>query len=228
MTAYIIDTETTDANPETAEVIELAIAALYDAGDSIAWLDGSAVTRRFAPLGPITFGALATHHILPEELDGCLPSSDAALPHDTSYIIGHNVDFDWTVLGAPPVRRICTLAMARAVWPSLDSHKLGALVYSLNGATRATKELLRGAHSAGADVDLCYIVLNGILQTRPGIRTVEQLWDFSEECRIPTVMTFGKYKGEPLENVDRGWIQWYRRLPDTDPYLLEAFRRLGR
>jgi exodeoxyribonuclease X len=223
MTAYLIDTETTDSDPEKAEVIELAIKPF----DNIhKYVTGK---RRFKSVrATSTYGALATHHILPEELNDCLPSSHAALPADASYIIGHNVDFDWRVLGSPPVRRICTLAMARAIWPALDSHKLGALVYFLNGVTRETKNLLQGAHSADADVDLCHIVLNGILQTCPEVGTVEQLWQFSEECRIPTVMTFGKYKGQPVEAVDRGWIGWYRRQPDTDPYLLEAFQRLGR
>lgn len=228
MTAYIIDTETTNADREKAEVIELAHALfIFGAVSGEPILDKHS-TFRFKPAGGISLGALATHHILPEELDDCLPSSHAALPADTSYIIGHNVDFDWAVLGSPPVRRICTLAMARAVWPQFDSHKLGALVYALNGATADTKNLLRDAHSAGADVVLCYIVLNGILKVTPSNTSLEQLWHFSEECRIPKVMTFGKYKDQPVEAVDRGWIQWYRRQSDTDPYLIQAFERLGR
>lgn len=222
MTAYIIDTETTDADPETAEVIELATMPF----DNVHEYEATAV--RFKPSAAIAFGALATHHILPEELNDCLPSSSAALPADASYIIGHNVDFDWRVLGSPLVRRICTLAMARSLWPTLDSHKLGALVYKINGVTAGTKELLRGAHSAGADVDLCHLVLDGILKTQPNIGTLEQLWQYSEDCRIPRIMTFGKFKGQPVSAVDRGWIGWYRRQEETDPYLLEAFSRLGR
>jgi exodeoxyribonuclease X len=222
MTACIIDTETTDADPEKAEVIELATKYFDNLHEY------EVKVTRYYPTSPISFGALATHHILLEDLHDCLPSSDAALPADTSYIIGHNVDFDWRVLGSPPVRRICTLAMARSIWPTLDSHKLGALVYKINGVTSGTKELLRNAHSAGADVDLCHLVLDGILKTQPNITTMERLWQYSEDCRIPRVMTFGKFKGRPITDVDRGWITWYRKQEDTDPYLLEAFSRLGR
>jgi len=59
------------------------------------------------------------------------------------------------------------------------------------------------------------------------IDDLESLYLFSEESRIPTVMTFGKFKGEPISAVDRGYMNWYRRQPDTDPYVLEAFRRNG-
>lgn len=224
MTAYIIDTETTTSDRNRVEVIELASIEMPGIGLLSTIVD----TKRFKPAGQIDFGALAVHHILPEELDDCPPSSHAALPADASYIIGHNIDFDWHALGSPPVRRICTLAMARAVWPSLDSHKLGALVYKINGVTAGTTSYLRDAHSAGADCFYCNTVLNGILTARPEIQTIEQLWLFSEECRIPKVMTFGKYKDQPVEAVDRGWISWYKRQDDTDPYLLEAFARLGK
>jgi len=224
MTCYIIDTETTTSDRDRLEIIELAFLEMYDIG-SVSTL---AITKRFKPTGAIDFGALATHHILPEELNDCPPSSHAALPPDAEYIIGHNVDFDWAALGSPPVRRICTMAMARAVWPTLDSHKLGALVYKVNGVTANTTEYLRDAHSAGADCFYCNTVLNGILTTRPEIQTIHQLWLFSQECRIPKVMTFGKYKDQPVEAVDRGWVSWYRRQNDTDPYLIEAFDRLGR
>lgn len=56
---------------------------------------------------------------------------------------------------------------------------------------------------------------------------IARLWQFSEECRIPTVFSFGKFKGQPISAADRGCANWYRRQPDPDPYLLEAFRRNG-
>ena len=225
MTAYIIDTETTHAEVEQAEVIELACYELMRLGlfNAIA-----TINQHYKPHNSVSWGALATHHILPGDLDDCSPSSTAALPADASHIIGHNVDFDWRVLGSPPVKRICTLAMARSVWPELDSHKLGALVYFIMGPVANTKAYLLGAHSAGADVFYCNTVLNAILDTRPDIQTVDELWEFSEFCRIPTIMSFGKYKGRPVAEVDRGWITWYRKQQDKDPYLLEAFERLGR
>src|SRR6218665_2225992 len=49
------------------------------------------------PKKPIELGALATHHILDEELADCPPASGFSLPPGTEYLIGHDVDYDWQV-----------------------------------------------------------------------------------------------------------------------------------
>jgi uncharacterized protein (DUF3820 family) len=41
-------------------------------------------------------------------------------------------------------------------------------------------------------------------------------------------MTFGKHKGKPIAEVDKGWVAWYRKQDDTDPYLLMAFTNAGK
>lgn len=61
---------------------------------------------------PITYGALATHHIMDEELVGCPPAASFNILGRVDYIIGHNVDFDREVIGKPEVKLICTLASA--------------------------------------------------------------------------------------------------------------------
>lgn len=230
--AIILDTETTSAEPPV-EVIELAWKP---------WaIDGSANARhgrmrRFKPTGAIQWGAMATHHILPSDLEGFAPSSIAGTEVPAAkYWIGHNVDFDWKALGSPPgVKRICTLAMTRAIWPRLDSHKLGALMYFLEGAGDWTRTQLANAHTASADVMFCQAILNHIVagykppassMPSAALASLEDLWEFSEDCRLPRVMGFGKYKGQPIGEVDRGWANWYARQEDTDPYLIEALRR---
>lgn len=221
--ALILDTETTDIVDR--EVIELCWRGLGSLGDS----GGAGVTKRFRPNGHIRWGAMAAHHILPEELIGCPPSAKAAgsLP-PAKYWIGHNVDFDWEALGSPAnVKRICTLALSRSLWPESDSHTLSAMTYLTQGATEATRLKLRNAHSAYADVGLCYDLFRAILEELEAT-TFEELWAVSQEARIPKVMTFGKHKGKPISEVDRGYVSWYKRQPDPDPYLLQAFKRAGK
>ena len=75
MTAYIIDTETTDSDPKTAEVIELAYAPLLKDFEY-----GPAEIFRFKPSHPSKWGALATHHILPLDLEGHPASSFLTFP----------------------------------------------------------------------------------------------------------------------------------------------------
>lgn len=222
MRALIVDVETTDKDPKTCQVVELAYKPF-----SI--LEGFVNERGkcyiYGHSSDMKWGALSTHHILPEELQGVptfkVPPFNL---EDWDMLIGHNIDFDWACLGKPAIKRVCTLAMARALWPECDSHSLGALTYFTQGASKETKEKLQNAHSAEADVNLCEELLRVII-TEKGIGTLEELHTFSEEARIPTMMTFGKFKGEKIDAVDRGYANWYRRQPDPDPYLLEAFKR---
>ena len=222
-TAIILDTETTDK--ELPEVIELAWRG-FALGPVIGGLSGRG-SARFKPKSPSKWGALATHHILMEELEGLPPSAGAlAEVPAADYWIGHNVDFDWKALDMPPVKRICTLAMARRLWPEVDSHSLTALMYFVCGATAATREVVRHAHGAAADVEMCGEILRAIIAVAK-VNSLEQLYMFSEEARIPTHWTFGKFKDQPIEAADRGYANWCRRQPDFDPYVLEALRRAG-
>ncbi|HBZ18828.1 MAG TPA: DNA polymerase III subunit epsilon, partial [Betaproteobacteria bacterium] len=145
--------------------------------------------QRYNPEKPISLGALATHHIMDEELVDCPLAASFTLPKHVDYIIGHNVDFDWGVIGKPEVKRICTLSLARKLWPNLDSHNQSALLYYLERST--AREQLRNAHSALIDVGICAAILNHICQEL-GIKTVEALYAESEKARIPITMPFGK------------------------------------
>jgi len=175
--------------------------------------------QRYNPGKPITLGALATHHIMDEELVDCPPASSFRLPDDVSYIIGHNVDFDWEVIGKPEIKRICTLALARKLWPDLDSHTQSALLYFLERST--AREQLRNAHSAITDVGICAVILDHICE-QLGVKTVEDLYAESEKARIPTTMPFGKHKGMLLSDIPSDYKQWLLGQGDIDPYLRKA------
>jgi len=222
-TAIFLDTETTtrgDDPQQPQEVIQLA------------WLEWEAQTMHsflFRPKVTARWGALAVHHILSEELELAPPADEAfsKIPA-ADYWVGHNIDFDWKALTSPPVKRICTLALARSVWPQLDSHTLGALTYFTQGASPETRNRLRNAHDAAADVNLCvdlYCLLCDALKVPAD--DFAQVFQLSEEARVPKVMTFGKFRDMPISAVDRGYANWYRRQSDPDPYVLEAFRRQG-
>ena len=214
MKALIFDTETTGTD-DTAEIIEAA------------WIDsrtGEEYCERFQPTGPISFGAMAVHNIMPHDLDYCDPSSAFSLP-DCDYLIGHNIDFDWRMAGEPDVKRICTLALSRYLWPELDSHKQAAVMYFLFGAE--AQEIVQGAHNALEDVRMCRMILQSCLGTlhQRGIacETLEEMWQASEVARVPTVMSFGKHKGMLVKDVPRDYVRWYLGQKETDPYLVKAF-----
>jgi exodeoxyribonuclease X len=175
--------------------------------------------QRYNPGKPITLGALATHHIMDEELVDCPSAADFILPRDLDYLIGHNVDFDWEVIGKPALKRICTLALARKLWPDLDSHNQSALLYHLERATARAR--LRNAHSALIDVGVCAVILDHICQ-QLGVKTIEDLYTESEKARTPTTMPFGKHKGMLLVDVPKDYKKWLLTQQDIDPFLRKA------
>lgn len=214
MKALIIDCETTNAD-ETAEIVEAAYIDLED---------DSEYCERFMPTGEIGYGAMAVHHIMPHDLVGCRPSAEFVLPA-AEFLIGHNVDFDWKVMGSPDAKRICTLALCRYLWPELDSHKQGAVMYFLFGAE--AQDQVKGAHNALCDVRMCQQIFMScvceLMQRGVCCDTMDDIWQASELARVPTVMTFGKHKGLAIKDVPRDYMRWYLGQTDTDEYMRKAF-----
>jgi exodeoxyribonuclease X len=217
MNALLIDTETTGL--DAPELVEEAWLPVDIAGNIVP--PGGTVSR-WRPSKPISLGALATHHILDEDLVDCPPSSEFRLPAGVEYLIGHNVDFDWRVIGSPEVKRIDLCAMCRVLWPEADSHSQSAMLYLLERSS--ARERLRHAHSAGHDVMNCRVILQHVLVKAGPFATFEELWHASERMRIPTVMPYGKHRGMPIANVPPDYKRWLLGQPDVDPYLVKALR----
>jgi len=212
--AIIFDVEATDKNDAVIiEAASLDVTSLspFDAGNP--WV------QRYNPGKPISLGALATHHILDEELISCPPSTSFKLPAGTKYLIGHNIDFDWVAIGSPEVKRICTLALARSLWPDLDSHTQSALLYYFERDT--ARDQLRNAHSALADVWICSKIVGKIIEKLHPV-SLDAFWEMSEKARIPTIMPFGKHKGEAINLVPSDYKQWMLRQDNVSPYLRKA------
>ena len=212
--AIILDVEATDKNDAVIiEAASLDVTSLspFDAGNP--WV------QRYNPGKPISLGALATHHILDEELISCPPSTSFKLPAGTKYLIGHNIDFDWVAIGSPEVKRICTLALARSLWPDLDSHTQSALLYYFERDT--ARDQLRNAHSALADVWICSKIVGKIIEKLHPV-SLDAFWEMSEKARIPTIMPFGKHKGEAINLVPSDYKQWMLRQDNVSPYLRKA------
>lgn len=238
MTAIIFDTETSGTDPEEDQIIEAAWLELPDSpADFHAVPNAKAFPHyheRFRPTIPIKFGAQATHHILCEDLIGCRDSKEFKIPKSVTFLIGHKIDFDAEMAGAMKIDRICTLALSRFLFPDKDSHTQSAMLYLIGrrqGKEARIRDLLRGAHAALDDVRNCSILLRFLLieaaNKGHAVGTWGEVHALSELARIPTVMGFGKHKGEPIANVPYSYIKWYRGQAETDPHYLEAFKRQG-
>ena len=198
MEAVIFDTETTGKNDPI--LIEAA------------WLSVEQVD-------PLITSESFCERYKPEKPIDCSPAKTFKLPEGVEYIIGHSIDYDWAVVGSPNIKRICTLALARKVWPNIDAYSQSALLYYLD--RKNAKEILKNAHSAEADVNICAKILSEICKIL-NVKTIESLWNLSEEARIPSVMTFGKHKGLPIADVPIDYKRWLLGQDNIDPYLIQA------
>ena len=176
---------------------------------------------------------MAVSHICDEDVADEPPHTDFRLPNSVEYLIGHNIDFDMTVLRNAVVTRspklICTNAMANFLLPTLESHKLVSLLYHFHrGVARAQA---RDAHAAIADIYFTELVLGSLIDLANSqdreITDIESLYEFSEMARIPTHLSFGKHKGEAIADLaihsdGAGYLKWLLKQDTVDPYLAKA------
>lgn len=240
--ASFIDVEATGLHEP--EPVEVALYIVPDGPQHWPVSQNALWSQRFEPSKAIELGAMSTHHIIQHDLRGCPPSSSFVLTPAVKYIIGHNVDYDWGVIGKPNVRRICTLALAQMLWPDLSSYKLTSLMYHRFGATPEIRDRVKQAHGAAADVRMLIDVYYELLDTADerGLielpTTWEALWKVSEEARIPVRMDFGKHGPKPEEGRmqgmlisemrerDPGYVKWLlANACDDKPYLVKALTR---
>lgn len=225
----VIDSETTgkkDSQPVELAFLEIGFPAL-EVKDSL--------DCYFKPTIAIEYGALATHHITKSFLEdkpvvfGEVYNNVLADFHSANYYIAHNCDFDWSVLGSPDIKRICTLAISRYLHPELDSHTQSAMLYYYYG-DRA-REMVKDAHNALVDVKNCLKLFDRLLYTAASRSlitwecSIEDVWEFSEKCRIPEVITFGKHEGMKIADLPWDYKNWILGKEDQfDSYLIKAVR----
>jgi exodeoxyribonuclease X len=217
LSAVIVDTEVSGLVGK--EPIEVAWM-VYGPG----CVNGVATGSRFRPEGKLEAGSVLIHGILPSDLESSPPSKDArGFVPAAEYWIGHNIDFDWEVLGKPEVKRICTLALTKALFPGFGSYRLGALYYERYGISEKSRLAVRTSeHAAGGDVILVAHILDWIAEAH-GISDPAALWKKSEESRVPVFMPFGKHKGQKIAELPDHYRKWcLGNLTDIDEYLRKA------
>ncbi|UOH75936.1 3'-5' exonuclease [Acinetobacter schindleri] len=228
MQAIILDTETHTLN---GQPIEIAYAPV-DILDHKISLDKSRLfDQLYSCDEPISFAAMAVHHILESDLEGQPHYSSFKLPQETTYIIGHNIDYDIRALekcgvDSSNIKAICTLALARRVWPEAEAHNISALIYMITRGSDRAREMIRKAHRADMDIILTANILMHIVHHLK-ISSIEELYEASEDARIPRTINFGKHRGTAIAELPADYVQWLLRQEDLDPYLRKALENIA-
>lgn len=131
---------------------------------------------------------------------------------------GHNVQFDVRVCKEwvpEQHRKLCTLKLARNLWPSLPDHKLQTLRYhfKLDAGT---------AHRAMGDVRVCLALLRMVAEQHGcGLSGVFEL--ARKPLSLDNKMPFGKHRGEKLKDLPKSYVTWLLgNATELDPDLREA------
>lgn len=206
----VADTETTGLE-DPAELVEIGWTDVVNNGDG--WfIAGPWESRLVDPWMPITFGAMATHHITDEMVrDGMDPDQARALLSDGADVIAaHNWKFDSRFVRTErPV--ICTYKCAMTLWPDLQSHKNGAIRYERGYCLG--DPLAEPAHRAGPDSWITAHILLDMLETH----RANDLVKISRNPVLLKKVSFGDHIGKLWSEVDDGLLGWVVRKMAGDP-----------
>jgi len=215
----VIDTETTGLDPSVDRVVEIA-AARYQAGQCV-----DELYSLVDPELPIPPAASAIHHITNSDIAGAPTINelrDAVVRFvGNAQIVAHNAAFDRSFLPFLAHKRwLCTMRLARHLWPDAPNFKNHTLRYLL-GVELSAKH----SHRAQADVAATAGVLFKALEAyraQGHTATIGSLLRFVDSPVKINRMPFGKHSGSTLNEVPTDYLQWLVREYRGDDYDLIA------
>nr|WP_024968306.1 exodeoxyribonuclease X [Pantoea sp. IMH] len=212
----VIDTETCGLQGGIVEVASVDV------------VDGQIVNPMsdlVCPDRPISPQAMAIHRITEAMVAGKPPIEQiVSRYHGSDYYVAHNASFDRRMLPEMPGEWICTMKLARGLWPGLK-YSNQALRDALQLDVTPPADL--HAHRALYD---CYVTASLLIR----IMSFSG-WDAAEMVRrmqvsgSSTTFPFGKYRGSKIDDVakrDPSYLKWMlKNIRDLKPDLRSAMER---
>ncbi len=216
----ITDTETTGKEQGVDKAIEIA-SVKWNLKEGFLEIPKSWFVKPDRPIHP---SAMAIHHLTEDDIKDA-PTLETVQPEVEAYvkdcvIIAHNAPFDQSMLPfLDSYPWLDSLRIARHIWKKgdlnvdghdLTSHTCQELRYWL-GLTKIDTMGLP-AHRAAADIIVAGYVFGKSVEKYIELSGNDSYEDFAEFANAPVLvdkMTFGKYKGKPLTEVDTDYFSWY-------------------
>lgn len=165
------------------------------------------------PGRPMPPEARAIHHISDRELADA-PAPDRILmqmAQNVDVFCAHNAAFERQFFTGGDRPWICTLKVARRLWPDCPSHTNQCLRYWLG--LDVDEIAAMPPHRAGPDA----YVTGNILRKALGLATVEQMVEWTSQPSLLPRITFGKHRGLTWGQTPVDYLQWITRQADMDP-----------
>jgi len=196
----VIDTETCGLQGGVVEVASVDI------------IDGQIVNPMsdlVRPDRPISPQAMAIHKIT-EAMVADKPWIEDVIPryHGSPYYVAHNASFDQRML--PPMRGdwICTVKLARRLWPGIKYSNM-ALYKSRKLHVETPPDLHH--HRALFDCYITAALLIDIMENSGW--TPEEMVEVTGRPGLIQTFPFGKYRGRPVAEIadrDPGYLRWMK------------------
>jgi exodeoxyribonuclease X len=202
MIIRIIDFETCGLTAEAGGVVEVGWVDVRIEGDRVK-IDSFPGSFLVNPGRPIPVEARAVHHISDDDVRG-ERSFEQVLPLftvDVDVFCAHNAKFEQQFF-TTDLPWLCTLKIARRLWPECPSHSNQCLRYWLG--LNLSEMLAMPPHRAGPDA---YVTAN-ILKRALDEASVDDMIKWSSEPSLLPRVTFGKHKGADWDAVPTDYLQW--------------------
>ena len=206
----VIDTETCGLQGGVVEVASVDI------------VDGQIVNPMsdlVRPDRPISYQAMAIHKIT-EAMVADKPWIEDIIPryHGSPYYVAHNASFDQRMLPEMSGEWICTVKLARRLWPGIKYSNMG-LYKSLKLQVETPAELHH--HRALFDCYITAALLIRIMEESGW--TPEQMVTITGRPALVSTMMFGKYRGKKIEEIaqdDPAYLRWmFNNIKELTPDL---------
>lgn len=213
-TALVIDTETDQGrDPRPIQVATINVATGFE------WMQYFNSGRSISPI------VIKVHGITDEDVAG-LERFNLAEFELPEYLIGHNVRFDWRVIGSPSTKLICTVRLARVAFPEWSVYSQSKCIEQLLGKSEASSMTI-AAHDALGDARMCYLLYQACCERLEIAPTdFAAAHAISNKANPVSKMPFGKHKGKPIKDVPISYVKWMLgNIHNMQPSLYSALTK---
>lgn len=217
MRLRVIDMETTGMPPD-ARVCEVGWCDLTGRNADpttglMQWSIGQPEGMLVNPRQPMPPEARAIHHISDADLAGAPPIEVGFRTLMDGYpaaFVAHNASFEQAFFGGGETPWICSLKVARRLWPECPSHSNQCLRYWLG--VDLHDALAAPPHRAGPDAYVTAFILVEALK----LVTVEDMIAWTSAPSLLPRVTFGKHRGQAWSELPGDYLSWLVNKSEMD------------